>query len=56
MRKQEEQVEKKPFDRVRHLLILVLLPCETAGSAGEEPVTGGLVHGFLPAVITDPGA
>ena len=56
MRKQEEQVEKQPFDLLPHLMRLVLLPGETTGSAGEEPVMRGLLHGFLPAVITDPSA
>ena len=55
-REQEEQAEKQPFDLVRHLLILALLPCKTAGAASEEPVPAGLLHSFLPAVIADPGA
>jgi hypothetical protein len=56
VRNTEEKVEKKQFDLLPHLLILFLLTCEPAGSACEEPVTGGLVPGFLPAVIADPGA
>src|SRR5436305_13503120 len=56
VRKQEEQVEKKPFDLLPHLIRLVLLPGEPTGSAAQEPVLAGLVHGFLPAVIADPGA
>ena len=56
VRSQEEQAEKQPFDRVRHRLIFFLLPGEPRGAASEEPVTGGLLHGFLPAIIADPGA
>jgi hypothetical protein len=32
------------------------LPCQTTSLTGEEPMTGRLLHGFLPAVIADPGA
>jgi len=56
VRKQEEQVEQKPFDLLSQLIILVLVTCEPARAAGEQPVTGRLVHGLLPAIIADPGA
>ena len=56
MRHQEEQVEQKHFYLLRHLLILFLVTGETTGAACEEPVTGRLLHGFLPAVIADTGA
>ena len=56
MRKIQEQAEKKQFNLLLHLFLFFLLTGETAGSADEESLTRGLLHGFLPAVIADPGA
>ncbi len=54
--KTEKQAEKQPFDLLLPLLIFLLLPGQTPGAAGEESLTRGLLHGFLPAVIADPSA
>jgi hypothetical protein len=52
----EEKVQKKLLDLLPLLLILFLLTGHTLIPACEESLTGGLLHGFLPAVIADPGA
>src|SRR5437763_8328337 len=56
VRPTQEKAQQQPFDLLPPLLILFLLPGHTKRSAGEESLTGGLLHGFLPAVIADTGA
>src|SRR2546423_5613643 len=56
VRSTQEKAQQQPFDLLPPLLILCLLPGHTKRSAGEESLTGGLLHGFLPAVIADTSA
>jgi hypothetical protein len=56
VRKTQEQAENKPVHLLPQFVILFLLTGAAPRSAAEEAVTGGLLHGFLPAVITDPSA
>ena len=56
MRKIQEQAENQQFDLLLHLFRFFLLTGETPGAAAEESLTGGLLHGFFPAVIADTSA
>src|SRR5947209_9283340 len=55
VRPTQEKAQQQPFDLLPPLLILFLVPGHTKRSAGEESLTGGLLHGFLPALIADTG-
>src|SRR2546421_1920906 len=46
VRPTQEKAQQQPFDLVPPLLILCLLSGHTTGSAGEESLTAGLLHGF----------
>ena len=55
MRKIQEQAEEQEFNLLLHLFLFFRVPGETPGATGEESLTGGLLHGFLPALIADAG-